>query len=164
MKDQSAKLSESVSLALKGATVLRKRLDVAQQRFEKRVRGIYEKAQQEQLATPATPWTLWESAIGYGVDFAQRSVLFLDTLRERGNEFVERERAGKPPLLHFDYETVLDGRTLARPVNYALVRILPPQGVSVDAEKLMTMSSGVHSSHAASVWLTNSNRPSASTE
>jgi Protein of unknown function (DUF3141) len=32
----------------------------------------------------------------------------------------------------FEYETVLDGRTLARPVNYALVRIVPPDGVRTD--------------------------------
>ena len=43
-------------------------------------------------------------------------------------------RAGLPPVLHFDYETVVDGRTLARPVNYALVRIMPPEGVTVDPE------------------------------
>lgn len=69
------------------------------------------------LTPPASPIALWESAIAYGIDFAQRSVLFRDTLRERGNAFVERERVGKTPLLHLDYETVLDGRTLAPPVN-----------------------------------------------
>jgi pimeloyl-ACP methyl ester carboxylesterase len=39
---------------------------------------------------------------------------------------------GQPPVLRFKYETVLDGRTLERPVNYTLVRIIPPEGVSVD--------------------------------
>ena len=38
-------------------------------------------------------------------------------------------------MLHFDYETVVDGRTLARPVNYALVRIVPPAGVTVDPKR-----------------------------
>jgi pimeloyl-ACP methyl ester carboxylesterase len=38
-------------------------------------------------------------------------------------------------VLRFKYETVLDGRTLERPVNYALVRIIPPDGVSVDPQK-----------------------------
>jgi pimeloyl-ACP methyl ester carboxylesterase len=38
-------------------------------------------------------------------------------------------------VLHFDYEMVLDGRTLDRPVNYALVRIVPPKGVKVDDER-----------------------------
>ena len=38
-------------------------------------------------------------------------------------------------MLHFDYETVVDGRKLARPVNYALVRIVPPEGVTVDPKR-----------------------------
>ena len=59
-------------------------------------------------------------------------VLFWDTLRQRGNNFLEHERAGKPPLLVYDYEIVVDGRKLERPVNYALVRIIPPDGVRID--------------------------------
>jgi pimeloyl-ACP methyl ester carboxylesterase len=66
------------------------------------------------------------------MDWLQRWILFCDTLRERGNNFLRHERAGKPPLLVFEYETVVDGRTLARPVNYALVRIVPPDGVTID--------------------------------
>ncbi|HMB08271.1 MAG TPA: DUF3141 domain-containing protein, partial [Isosphaeraceae bacterium] len=69
----------------------------------------------------------------YGTDLAQRSILFWDTIRRRGNQFLEHERAGKPPVLAYEYEMVMDGRTLERPVNYALVRILPPEGVRVDA-------------------------------
>jgi len=135
MKDQSEKLTQSADLALKGTLLLRKRLEVAQERFAARARAVYEAQQKELLSPPASPFALWESAIAYGVDFAQRSVLYWDTLRERGNAFVERERTGKLPLLHFKYETILDGRTFARPVNYALVRIVPPEGVTVDAEK-----------------------------
>jgi pimeloyl-ACP methyl ester carboxylesterase len=71
----------------------------------------------------------------YVTDSIQRWVLFWDTLRQRGNNFLEHERAGKPPLLVYDYETVLDGRKLDRPVNYALVRITPPPGVTVDETK-----------------------------
>src|SRR5436305_1140382 len=66
--------------------------------------------------------------LAYAVDCVQRSVLFCDTIRQRGNIFVEHERAGKPPLLVYDYETIVDGRKLVRPVNYALIRILPPKG------------------------------------
>jgi pimeloyl-ACP methyl ester carboxylesterase len=71
----------------------------------------------------------------YATDWLQRWVLFWDTLRQRGNDFVEHERAGKPPLLAYDYETVVDGRKLARPVNYALLRITPPRGVAVEESK-----------------------------
>lgn len=64
----------------------------------------------------------------YLADAMQRWVLFLDVLRERGNSFVEREKEGFKPVLAFEYEVILDGRTCPRPVNYALVRIKPPEG------------------------------------
>jgi Protein of unknown function (DUF3141) len=35
----------------------------------------------------------------------------------------------------FEYEMVMDGRQLPRPVNYALVRILPEPGVMIDPKK-----------------------------
>jgi len=65
----------------------------------------------------------------YLVDAAQRAVLTFDALRERGNVFVEHEKAGLPPVLMYDHEVVLDGRDLPRPCNYVLLRIVPPAGV-----------------------------------
>jgi pimeloyl-ACP methyl ester carboxylesterase len=135
MKDSSDKLARSASLAAKGAVLLQRRLKRAQENLAERVRGIQE-AYKKGLATqPVTPLAMWTSGYEYALDFAQRTVLFWDTLRQRGNNFVEHERAGKPPLLHFEFETVLDGCTLDRPVNYALVRIVPPAGVNVDAKR-----------------------------
>ena len=66
----------------------------------------------------------------YQLDFWQRSVLFLDTLRERANNMLDHEAAGMPPVLAFEYETVLDARAFERPANYALLRIIPPAGLS----------------------------------
>ena len=60
----------------------------------------------------------------YWTDAAQRAVLFTDTLRKRGNIYHDHLEKQQPPVLVFDYETVLDGRDFERPVNYALVRIL----------------------------------------
>lgn len=48
----------------------------------------------------------------------------LPTLRKRGNTYLRHLWDGQPPVLAFPCELVLDGRTLARPVNYSLVRIL----------------------------------------
>jgi pimeloyl-ACP methyl ester carboxylesterase len=62
-------------------------------------------------------------------------VLFWDVLRKRGNQAIEHYKAGKPPVLVFDYEMVVDGRQLERPVNYALVRIKPEPGDAVDPKK-----------------------------
>jgi uncharacterized protein DUF3141 len=68
-------------------------------------------------------------------DAWQRSILFFDVLRERGNTFRERQKMEAPHVLQFETELILDGRTFARPVNYGLVRILPPKDVSTDAAK-----------------------------
>lgn len=63
-------------------------------------------------------------ALEYLLDGVQRSVLFADTLRKRGNNFIEHWRSGQPPVLTFDYRVVLDGRELDPPVNFALVHIV----------------------------------------
>ena len=42
-------------------------------------------------ARPATPLDLWRDINSYWLDFTQRSVLFWDTLRQRGNNWLERE-------------------------------------------------------------------------
>ncbi|MEN6464993.1 MAG: DUF3141 domain-containing protein, partial [Syntrophaceae bacterium] len=78
------------------------------------------------------PWQEWAD---YAADFAQRSVLFWDVMRERGDNYLEHVKEGQPPLLAFKWEMVADGRTFPRPVNYALIRIIPPEGVQVDDAK-----------------------------
>ena len=69
-----------------------------------------------------------QAATEYLLDTWQRTILTWDVLRERGNQYIEREKSGNPPVLVFDYETIIDGRELAKPANYALVRIKPPAG------------------------------------
>lgn len=84
----------------------------------------------------AFPWlSALQAYQEYCIDSAQRSVLFWDVFRRRANNALEHHESGKPPLLAFEHEMVLDARTLERPANYALLRILPPAGASVDAEK-----------------------------
>jgi pimeloyl-ACP methyl ester carboxylesterase len=67
----------------------------------------------------------------YLVDFWQRWALFMDVLRRRGNDFVQNESRGSAPVLVYDYDMIIDGTTLDRPVNYSLVAIHPPKGVNV---------------------------------
>ncbi len=119
----------------KVAQVLSTRTGRAVEHFEKRATQAISKAVQETAAKPLSPLDAWTQAGQYAVDSAERSILFWDTLRQRGNNFVEHEREGLPPVLHFQYETILDGRTFARPVNYALLRIVPPAGVTVDPKR-----------------------------
>jgi pimeloyl-ACP methyl ester carboxylesterase len=123
--DRSLQISRSV------ASVYSRRVREAMEAYAANVR----KAQAEYLQSSAAPrhipqvlqeWT------EYATDFAQRSILFWDTLRERGNNWIAHEEAGKPPVLAYRYEMLADGRTFERPVNHALVRIVPPAGIEID--------------------------------
>ncbi len=71
----------------------------------------------------------------YWIDAWQRAVLCLDALNQRGNTHLAEAAKEAPHVLSFAAEVVLDGRTLERPVNYALVRIAPPAGVTIDPAK-----------------------------
>ena len=66
-------------------------------------------------------------------DAAQRSVLFLDVLRQRGNNYREHVAKTAPHVLHYEVEVLTDGRRLDRPVNYALVRVVAPKGLKIVA-------------------------------
>jgi hypothetical protein len=74
--------------------------------------------------------TLFEAATEYWRDAAQRGVLFMETLNERGNTYVAQSRKTAPHVLTFPVEILRDGRMLERPANYALVRIDPPPTMS----------------------------------
>src|SRR5687768_3837245 len=128
-------LSRQQEVSSKVAQLLQKRVSVAQERYQERVQKVLSDAAADFKQRPLTPWDAMIGWYNYSVDFAQRSVLFWDTLRQRGNHFLKTTREGLLPVLHFDYEMVLDGRAFARPVNYALVRIVPPPGVTVDAAR-----------------------------
>ena len=86
-------------------------------------------------AAASTALGSWRAAWEYWVDAGQRTVLFWDVMRKRGNAYLEHEAAGKPPVLAFGHEMVLDGRTLERPVNYFLVRIVAPPDAKTDPQK-----------------------------
>ena len=81
---------------------------------------------------PANPlqdaWTYW-------IDACQRGLLFLDVLQQRGERYREHAAKVAPHVLKFGCELVMDGRKLPRPVNYALVRMVPPAGVEIDADQ-----------------------------
>lgn len=76
-----------------------------------------------------------QATCDYWLDACQRSILFLEILRERGNGYFAHQASKAPNVLAFGAELVHDGRTLPRPVNYLLVRIRPPEGMTVDPKK-----------------------------
>ena len=74
----------------------------------------------------------FSAAAEYFIDTVQRTILFWDVMRKRGNQYQEHMAEKVPHVLSFAAELVLDGRTFDRPVNYALVRIVPPADVAID--------------------------------
>ncbi|WP_284180050.1 DUF3141 domain-containing protein [Rhabdaerophilum sp. SD176] len=74
---------------------------------------------------------LGQAWVSYLRDVGERAILTADTLRKRGNVFLEHEEAGCPPVLIYGYEIVMDGKDLPYPSNYMLLKILPPEGVTV---------------------------------
>jgi hypothetical protein len=78
---------------------------------------------------------LGRQAMEYWIDAAQRTVLYWDAMRKRGNLYLEHGLQGKPPLLKFNTELVMDGSSLPRPCNYSLLRIVPDSKCPTDPAK-----------------------------
>src|ERR671912_772186 len=128
-----ARLTEVARAQAKFTEVYQERCTGAVQRYVDAVKAANESLL-ESRARPANPVDFWRDASAYWLDFTQRSILFWDTLRQRGNNWLEHEKAGKPPLLDFDWEMVADARTFERPANYALVQIIPPEGARTNPD------------------------------
>ena len=71
----------------------------------------------------------------YLLDMWQRQILFLDVLRQRGNQYHEQIARDAPSVLNFETELAVDGSKLPRPVNYRLLHVKPPAGVAIDPRK-----------------------------
>ena len=80
------------------------------------------------------PFGFGRAAGRYWLDAFERSVLYLDVMRVRGNQYLEHIEQTRPSVLGFDAEVLMDGRELPRPVNYELLRILPPKGYPTDPQ------------------------------
>jgi uncharacterized protein DUF3141 len=76
-----------------------------------------------------------QAGIEYLTDAAQRTVLFWDVMHQRGNQYRAHMAETTPNVLDFSGELIVDGRTLPQPVNYGLVRIVPPEGVEIDSRR-----------------------------
>ncbi|PKN70851.1 MAG: poly(3-hydroxyalkanoate) synthetase [Deltaproteobacteria bacterium HGW-Deltaproteobacteria-12] len=72
----------------------------------------------------AKSWGEWQSHTReYLIDSLQRSIIYTDILRKRGNNYIKHIRSGQPPVLVYNYEMILNAKNFPRPANYALVRI-----------------------------------------
>jgi len=83
-------------------------------------------------AFPSNPWS---AAYEYAIDTFQRGVLYTDVMRQRGNQYQSHMAQRHPNVLSMDTELVLDGRSLDRPVNYGLLRIIPSADTPTDPLK-----------------------------
>lgn len=79
-----------------------------------------------------SPWELAQAASAYATDAWQRTLLYADVRRQRGDQYQAHMKEDAPNVLDFPCEAVMSGSDLPRPVNYGMVRILPtaerPQG------------------------------------
>ena len=94
---------------------------------------------------------LADDAKAYAIDAQQRYTLALNVLRERDQQDIAHEEAGTPPVLIYDYEVVLDGKSLPRPTNKVLLKILPPEGVEVKDWKRPYMIVDPRAGHGAGI-------------
>ena len=78
------------------------------------------------------PFSAAQQFSEYLLDAAQRTVLYWDVMRQRGNQFQEHMAKEVPHVLQFESESIIDGRTLPQPVNYGIVKIRPPKGMTFD--------------------------------
>ena len=78
------------------------------------------------------PFLAYKDLLEYLIDAGQRTVLYWDVMRQRGNQYEEHMAQTAPHVLQFDHELILSGRTLPRPVNYGIVKIRPPEGTVID--------------------------------
>jgi len=81
------------------------------------------------------PFLGFNDLMEYMFDAGQRTVLFWDVMRQRGNQYMEHMKQTVPHVLQFDFDLVMDGRKLDRPVNYGIIRIEPPKGTIIDEYK-----------------------------
>jgi Protein of unknown function (DUF3141) len=89
----------------------------------------------QQPHVPPQTFDVFGPAMDYAIDAAQRTVLFWDVMRQRGNQYREHLAETAPHVLSYDAELIIDARTLTRPVNYGLVRIISREGVAIDSRR-----------------------------
>jgi pimeloyl-ACP methyl ester carboxylesterase len=129
--DTGSLLARSHTAGLKVSRIFQKRLEKAVAQFNERLGQSARNGGDAELARAVASMDPQEWS-RYTMDAAQRAILYWATLHQRGDNFIEHTAEGLKPVLHFEYELVLDGRRFERPVNYALLRITPPEGVTVD--------------------------------
>ncbi|WP_029063600.1 DUF3141 domain-containing protein [Labrenzia sp. DG1229] len=125
LQAQATEISNMAELMGRGLTMhLTNMTDHHKSRWQESL-SAYGKAF-EDLTQAQSGGSLYSAFENYWQDAAQRIVLTMDTLRQRGDIFIEHEDAGCPPVLIYDYDVVMDGADLPRPCCYMLLKIKQP--------------------------------------
>src|SRR5947199_6399195 len=74
-------------------------------------------------------------AMEFMIDAGHRAVLFLDVMLLRVYQDRDHAAPTAPHVMQYAAELIIDGRKLDEPVNYAMVRIIPPKGIEIDLER-----------------------------
>ena len=90
--------------------VFARRVATADRKYQERLQDAWKDYAAGAAATPLAPWELWSEWSRYAVDFGQRSVLFWETLRQRGNNL----RGGRMVIDLNSGRATVDGRGAAR--------------------------------------------------
>jgi hypothetical protein len=89
-------LSRSQDISTKASVLFQKRAKGAQQRFAEQLQKAIDENIGAALAHPAAAASIWPDWCSYAVDTVQRAILFWDTIRQRGNNFVEHTQPVSP--------------------------------------------------------------------
>ena len=117
-------------------------------KIEKLLEEAKEKISSLMTSEPNAMWGMWQE---YLTDSTQRSAMVFETLRKRGNVYLDHVESGMPPVLDFSYEVILDGHDLSSPVNYLLLKINPPEGVVIDEKRAPVMIIDPRAGHGAGI-------------
>jgi pimeloyl-ACP methyl ester carboxylesterase len=98
-----------------------------------------------------TPTDIFTAYFEYLRDAAERQALFFDTMRKRGNVYVDHSKAGMPPVLDFKYEVVLDGLEMTPQTNYLFLKITPPEGSMIFEERAPIVIVDPRAGHGAGI-------------
>lgn len=71
----------------------------------------------------------------YLKDYTERSILFMDVMRKRGNQMIDMTTNNSATVLNFDHKILMDGSKFEKPINYWLAEMIPPEGVISDPKK-----------------------------
>jgi pimeloyl-ACP methyl ester carboxylesterase len=99
----------------------------------------------------ANPMDWYQHMIAYWQDASERTTLFYDVLRQRGNLSIEQETGKTTPVLDFDFDVVIDGQELDRPVNYSLLCIHPDPKVGTRADRAPILIIDPRAGHGAGI-------------